>query len=260
MSTRAALVTAGVLLAAGGAVAMVAGGAVVVVVGHDNALSTGSHRTSTSTTALVTPIDNVSDRGVDTLGRPTLRTTLRRAAEPVFVGVGPAKQVDAYLAGAAIETVDDFEVDPYDLDTTTRAGSTRPAAPDTQSFWVARSDGASGADLSWRMRGGDYRLVVMNADGSPGVAADARVSITVPHLFAIGGIVLGLGLTVLAIGAGMAVVGVAVTRPGDSTVAGAFPAPRPGWVPPGPVAAPVEVPAERPETQPVGQPGGRPQD
>jgi hypothetical protein len=242
MSKRAALVSAGVLLAAGGAVAMAAGGAVVVIVGQDNTLSTGTHRTTTSTTALVTPLDSIGDDGVDTLGRPTLRTKVSRAADPVFVGVGPAEQVDAYLAGASVETVDDFEIHPYDLDTTTRAGSARPAPPGTQSFWLARSDRTgsgdlSSADVSWKIRSGDYRLVVMNADGSPGVATDAKVSITVPHLFAIGGILAGLGLTVLAIGVGLAVLGVTATRPV------------------GPPAAPT-APTGAPIDEPVGEPVG----
>ncbi len=248
MSTRAVLVTAGVLLAAGGAVAMTAGGAVVVVVGQDNALSTGSHRVATATTALVTPIDNISDRGVDVLGRPSLRTTVSDAAQPVFIGIGPAKQVDAYLEGAAVETVTDFEVDPYDLTTTIRAGTAVPAAPADQSFWLARSDGARSADVTWKIRGGDYRLVVMNADGSAGVAATSRVALTVPHLFAIGGILLGLGLTVVAIGVGLAVLGVTVPRVGDTSAAGPVPGPRPEPVP----AQPVGQAAAEQDRQPVG--------
>ena len=60
------------------------------------------------------------------------------------------------------------------------------------------------------MSDGSYRLVLMNADASPGVNAAGRVELKVPGLFAIGigilgaGVVLGLvGLALLIIGARM---------------------------------------------------------
>jgi hypothetical protein len=89
-------------------------------------------------------------------------------------------------------------------------GSVAPAAPGTQSFWVAQSSGTSAA-VDWKARDGDHRVVVMNADGTPGVGTNGEVSITMAHMtpIAIGALIIGL----LMAGAGVAVMARAVRAP-----------------------------------------------
>jgi hypothetical protein len=93
------------------------------------------------------------------------------------VGTGPAAQVDRYLAS--------------------RAGSKRPAPPAGQAFWLAEASGGDAATLRWDVRDGDYRLVLMNADGSVGVRADGEVGVTVPLTSSIVRGLLGGGLVLL---------------------------------------------------------------
>ncbi len=57
------------------------------------------------------------------------------------------------------------------------------------------------ADLTWDIRDGDHRLVIMNADGSAFVDADAELALALDHAFPV-------GLAVLAGGGLMALVGV----------------------------------------------------
>jgi hypothetical protein len=145
------------------------------------------------------------------------------------VGIGPADAVDRYLDGAAIEVVTDFEVAPFQMDTSPRAGSATIAAPGAQDFWVARAETRSGtAQLSWTVRDGDYRMVFMNADGSPVVNVDGRFGIVVPAARPLSLATLVIGLVLLAGGglalflglrapAGPVEAGVAGGRPEQST-------------------------------------------
>jgi hypothetical protein len=125
----------------------------------------------------------------------------------VFVGVGPRAEVDRYLAGAAVDEATDFDVDPFSLDTKRHAGSRSPAAPAAQSFWVAKSTGST-ADLDWKVRDGDWRFVVMNADGSSGVSTVSKVEAGADHLPTIGlavllaGVITGAGGVATMVGKG----------------------------------------------------------
>ena len=92
--------------------------------------------------------------------------------KPVFAGIAPTRDVDAYLLNSAHATMTDVDFDPFEPTYRTSAGTGTPARPADQSFWAATSDGSK--PLDWKVKGGDWSVVVMNADGSAGV--DARVS------------------------------------------------------------------------------------
>ncbi|MGZ4608905.1 MAG: hypothetical protein ACXV2H_01455 [Actinomycetes bacterium] len=208
MSARVPLVVAGAILAVGGGAVASAGGAVMAVSGSDSTLTTGRHTVVTTTHALATSSGNISAHGADALGGgATLRLSVTDARKPVFLGVGRAADVDRYLEGAAVETVTDLELAPYHLTTTRTGGTASLASPTSQSFWVARSDGANSASLARKLRKGDYRVVVMNADGSAGVDADGQVALHVPHLFTIGVGLLIAGLAGVAAGIALLVAG-----------------------------------------------------
>lgn len=248
MVKRVVLIIISAVLIVGGGVIAIAGGAIVAVFGSDSTLASGSHAVSTQTTALVAPIDNISDTNgaASTVGSPTLRLSVRGATNPVFIGVGPATAVDGYLAGAAVDTVTDLDVTPYRLRTSTRDGTARPAAPGDQTFWVASSSGASDASLRWKIRDGNYRLVLMNADAAPGVAVDGRVALRVPHLFPIGLGILIAGAVILLGGA--LVLGLALRR----RRGGVPPTPQPGGgLPPPGQAVPPQGQPQRSEIDPA---------
>jgi hypothetical protein len=208
---RTAAIVAGSLLALVGAGAATAGGAVVTVFGGDGTLNSGSHSLSTRSSALVTDVADLNDTKEvsDVLGDPKVRLSVKATGKTdgLFVGVGPAKQVERYLAGAPIDEVTDVDVDPFKLDRHPRHGTKRPARPAAQKFWVAQGSGTDAATLRWKVREGKYRLVLMNADGSRGVRADGDVGLTVPHLPAIAWSIVGGGLLLLAGGVTAIVLG-----------------------------------------------------
>ena len=141
MSKRAALIAAGAILTLGGAALAVTGGAVVAAIGTDGTFSSRGTVTSTAA-ALVSERGVIEDRGAGALGRPSVEIGVTDSVKPVFVGVGPARDVDRYLAGAAVETVTDFDVAPLHLTGSVREGSRQLDAPGDQDFWVERSEGS----------------------------------------------------------------------------------------------------------------------
>jgi hypothetical protein len=127
-------------------------------------------RVGTDTNAIAT--DDLDVNGVpDSLGK--LRVTVgARNGKPVFAGIAPTRDVDAYLRNSSHSTMTDVDFDPFEPTYRTSVGTGTPARPADRSFWAATSDGSK--PLDWKVKGGDWSVVVMNADGSAGV--DARVS------------------------------------------------------------------------------------
>jgi len=208
---RTALAVVGIVLAIVGGIAATAAAAVIVVFGSSGTLDSGRNEVSTSTAALVTDVASMdSVRGISGVtGWPTLRMSASSTGPAgVFIGVGPADQVSEYLSGVAIDRVTDFSVSPFDLSVTRQSGTGSATPPGEQDFWVASATSQSIADLTWSIQDGDYRLVVMNADGAPGLTSLAEVELELPNAFPISLAVLissgilaatGIGLVALAI-------------------------------------------------------------
>ena len=228
MAKRVIAIVLGVLLLIGGAVTAIAGGALMALFGSSNTLSSGTERASTSTVALVAAMDNIKNtKGfATTVGTPSLSLSAGGTGRDVFIGIGPAAAVDSYLAGAPIDKVTDLEVDPFRLETVRRDGAAQPQQPATQKFWTAQASGPD-PQLSWKISDGSYRLVVMNADASPGVGINGRFALTVPHLFAIGVGILVAGVIAALIGLLLLVLGMRTAvgpRPGVAAAGPGIPA------------------------------------
>jgi hypothetical protein len=198
---RTGAVIGGSVLAAIGSVIALGGGGILAVGGSDGTFATGHHDVSTQTTALVSEvaaIDGVNELN-DVLGQGRVRVNADavQSDKPVFVGVGRKADVDRYLAGAEVDRVTDIDVDPFMIDKTRISGDAKPKPPATQSFWVAKASGTT-ANLDWKVRDGNYRVVVMNADGSRGVATQSQFEVEIPHLSTIAIVALILGLVTLA--------------------------------------------------------------
>jgi hypothetical protein len=204
-AARTGLMIGGGVLATFGTVLSLGGGGILAVGGSDGTFSSGHRDVSSGTSALVSEVAKINGIAdvTSALGQPRVRISADsvRADKNVFVGVGPKAQVDRYLAGAPIDKVNDFEVDPWSLDKTLREGTTKPKPPATQSFWVAKSAGSTAA-IDWKVRDGAYRVVVMNSDGSRGVATQSQFEVQVPHLSTIALVMLIVGL--VTVGGGIA--------------------------------------------------------
>ena len=212
MRRRAALVVSGAVLLALAGIAVMAGIALAVVFKGGNALASGPQPVTTSTRAVVSAVAQLDGNAEAPSGlgeaRMQVDVTARDGGHGVFVGVAPAADVERYLAGADVDLVTDVQLQPLRLTTRHRPGTEAVPAPGSQGFWLARArtDGGT-ARLTWPARDGDYRLVVMNADASPGVDVDARVAFVVPSASRI-------TTTVLVVGIGTALLGVVLLTVG----------------------------------------------
>ncbi len=196
------------------AAAMLIGGGIVTVASiaernDDGFFDETLERVATGTPAIVTgDVDLHADPGPSERFLDWLGATVRIQAQtvqpptPLFVGIGPAADIDVYLGGVARDEI--IDVDPNgDIDFRTLAGAATVAAPTEQSFWVASATGSDRLEFEWDVDSGEWAAVVMNADGSAGVVADVTVGLR-------SGALLIAGLALLAIGALFAMLAVAI--------------------------------------------------
>ena len=138
------------------------------------------------------------------IGDVRVRVTPGDAATPVFVGIGPAAEVDAYLSGVA-RTVPDASGQGRDI-----AGSAPPAPPQAVDVWQAQSGGPGARELFWTPRSGHWSMVLMNQDGTGPVTASLDVGVSAPWLPWLGGLFLAAGVVVMVVA--IVLVAVAVHR------------------------------------------------
>ncbi len=168
-------------------------------------LSTNAHRYMTSTRAISSDEVTIGTEIPKWLiGKVRLHAS---SGKPVFVGIARKARVDAYLAGASYATARDLDLDPFKVTYVTHRGSASPAPPASQAFWSASAVGTGAADLTWKLRSGSWSIVVMNADGSPGVSADITAGAKVAWLLwtgigtaVLGGLLLGAAVLMLVRG------------------------------------------------------------
>jgi hypothetical protein len=131
-------------------------------------------------------------------------------ARPIFVGIAPEEDVDAYLGSVSRDVVDDLDFDDGDASLELRpvAGSGAPPPPGEQAFWVAAAEGMGPQTLTWDLVSGRYTAVVMNADATPGLDADLTLGAKISWLIWVvvgvlvgGGILLAVGGLLIYLGA-----------------------------------------------------------
>ena len=194
--------TAGVIAGAGAivlALAVVATGVVALWAdshrGHDGYVSTGNHQFETAGRALTSPSFEIGRGTPDWLiHRIRLSATSTASGRPVFVGIGRSRDVNGYLAN-----VSRSELDGFGWSTPTyanQAGRRTPAPPATRHFWAASAEGRGTQTLSWKLKPGHWDVVVMNADGTTGVAAAVNLGAHTPPLLVPGLALVALGIVV----------------------------------------------------------------
>lgn len=148
-------------------------------------VTTDAHQFSSAGSALATVRTDLGTAGVGWLYAPGLldrvriRVTPINASAPLFVGIGPSADVDRYLAGVNHTVIAEFFADKVEA----VAGGPPGSAPGTQSFWVASDSGPGARTLVWDSSAGSWTVVVMNADGRPGISVAADLGARMPALW-----------------------------------------------------------------------------
>ncbi len=156
----------------------------------------------------------------------TVRVT-SRDDQPVFIGVGPARQVRGWLKGSAYERVIAVNYGPFRTDQRQVIGREQLEPPTSQTFWVASATGPGAQTITWPSAPGEWMFVVANADGQPVVATDLSMGIKAdllsPALIAgaIGLLLLVMGAAIMVLVLGPASVADAAA---PAALAGSYPA------------------------------------
>jgi hypothetical protein len=167
-------------------------------------LSTRTERFHTDTAALRTENLDLDLGGTATVldtdlyGKVRLRV-MPRAGKDLFVGIARTRDATEYLRGTAHTRVTDLDYHPFHADYATTGGARQAAAPATRRIWAAQAHGHGTQTLTWKVADGDWSVVVMNADGSPGVVAGVRAGANVPFLNEVAWGALGAGAVLLLI-------------------------------------------------------------
>jgi hypothetical protein len=173
---------------------------------RDGFINTDREPVSTHSYAL-TSDDMTIDTGVprwvlDSHDYSRVRLNVRSSdGKPVFVGIAPTAEADRYLRGVAHATVTDLDSRPFRVTYDEQKGTKHPLTPSGSHIWAASAHGRGVQHLDWHVRDGSWTIVVMNADGSPGVHTQVSAGARLSFLAPLGWSALGGGM-VLLLGAG----------------------------------------------------------
>ena len=201
---RVALVVVGVI-AALLSLPMLAGGTALVVVDQvqrddDGFLMSPSDGFSTATYAIVSDSADVDFGGSERAARAILGDVRIRSESDrdVFVGIARDTDVDEYLDGVERSVVTDIGEDP---EYSHRRGDAPTSPPGDQDFWAASTSGSGEQTLEWEPEDGSWSAVVMNSDGSRGVASELSIGAELDAALWVGIVVLVVGALLAALAA-----------------------------------------------------------
>jgi hypothetical protein len=142
----------------------------------------------------------------------SLATVRFRAAgaegSPVFIGIGPERDVEQYLGNVAHDEVDHISLHPFRVTYNFQPGQAPTGPPGAQPFWVASAQGPGVQRVEWDLKSGDWAVVVMNADASRAVDANVSVGVKSDWVLPLGLGLLGGFVVFLLIGTTLLVIGV----------------------------------------------------
>jgi hypothetical protein len=149
------------------------------------------------------------------IGQIRLRVTATGRAGEAFAGVAPASAASRYLSGVSYTTVSGYDGQRRSIN---HSGVLAPRPPRGTPSWAAQASGTRTATLVWTVRDGDWTVIVMNADGSAGVAVRADLAASLPALgwLAIELLAGGTVLALIALACVMVPVRLATTTRADS--------------------------------------------
>ena len=134
----------------------------------------------------------------------------------LFIGIGPSAEVDRYLRDVPRSELQDVSFAPFRVDYLDVQGTRAPAPPNSQDFWAESSSGSGEQSLEWNLDGGDWSVVVMNADGSRSVAADLQAGVRADFLGPLTWTLLISSIVFLIAGIALVVIGASGLRHRDA--------------------------------------------
>jgi hypothetical protein len=174
---RARKIAGGLAVGLGLLIALL-GAAVAAYVGPDDTVRSAPARITTKTAAAV--VTNELFRFVG----PTVHLIIAGHDDAaVFAGVGHAEDVADFLDGTAHEVVRVTSL-PFTPQQEPGPGKPGPLPPPASAgLWVASIQGKGSQEMIWPSTDGDWKVVLMRADGTEGFDGTVTVSFEMPQLF-----------------------------------------------------------------------------
>jgi hypothetical protein len=218
---RTVLVIAGCLLAMLGLGALISGGVAAWAGGQRDTggyLTSGPGRFTTDSYAISATTMHLDVIGPDVygegqLGKVRIQAQPAKPGASLFVGVGPAKDVAAYLDPIHHVDVSDLDAAPFDVTYREHQGGQPASDPAAQTFWTATAAGTGPQTVTWPIADGDWALVIMNTDASAGIQADVTAGAALPILRTVAIIAFIVGGMLLVAGIAMVVAPIVTRRP-----------------------------------------------
>jgi hypothetical protein len=189
------------------AIAAIAAGATGIVLDQTQRTQAGyltSSQASYSTATYALESESYDATGVRGFAARELLGTIRiraRSSRPVFLGIAPATAATSYLARVAHAQASNLGAEGAEF--RTQPGGAPRTAPSAQHFWVASTTGSGLRTLTWKVRNGSWRVVVMNSNGSRDVASELSIGASFPHLLTLAIALLGGGILILLVSSGV---------------------------------------------------------
>lgn len=195
------------LLGVGGIVGGVASAVVNSQQGTDGYFNSPTRGLSTNSYVLSSPPAQIGvDKVPFDLGSIRLDATSTAPSGEVFIGIGPKVDVENYLRGVHTTEITGIETSPFRVSYADSLGTAIPTPPAAQSFWAESSSGVGPQQITMALRGGDWVMVVMNADATAGVSVNMHAGFHSELFGALTPALLISGIFFLIIGAGLILV------------------------------------------------------
>lgn len=137
----------------------------------------------------------------------TVRLSATSTEANVFVGIAPKADIDQYLEGVERSEIANLQYFPFSVDYQEISGAKVATSPAEQNFWAESSSGPGTQEIQWRVAPGDWGVVLMNADASPGVAVDLQTAVRSDLIAPIATLIIIIGVVLLLLGIGMIIGG-----------------------------------------------------
>jgi uncharacterized protein DUF4389 len=120
-------------------------------------------------------------------GLATVRFNVQpEGLDPVFVGIGSETDVDSYLDGVGFSEIANITPPRGDVSHRAFEGDAPSSLPMEETFWVAAVEGSGLQSLTWELQRGEWKVVIMNADATPGVTVSASAGAQTDLLVSVG--------------------------------------------------------------------------
>ena len=170
----------------------------------EETFTTSSYALTSAAVGELSSVDDIPNLPFDLA---TIRLTAESADSPVFIGIAQRTDVDRYLDDVERAELRSVTYRPFEAEYREIKGSQAPKPPEEQDFWAVSASGSGPQELEWEVASGEWRIVVMNADGAAGVTVDLQAAVRSDLFGPAAAAIIGTGILFLIIGIPLLIVG-----------------------------------------------------